>query len=226
MSNNKAKNKYIRRARISERLFRDILKEFCRDIDAAKTAERVGVSRQTVNRIYGAIRRRIVIICEGESPFSGHIEVDESYFGAHRVRGKRGRGAGRKTPVVGLLKRDGKVYTKIIKDCSRASLMPIIKGKVLEKSSIYTDGWSAYDGLVLSGYKHRRIHHSRDEFARGKNHINGIESFWSFTKRRLRKFNGVPMSTFPLHLKECEFRWNYRGECYTMLCSEFRHNPL
>jgi transposase len=200
MSHNKAKNKYIRRTRISERQFREILKEFCRDTDATETSDRVCVSRQTINRIYGTIRRRIVMICEGETLFSGNVEIDESYFGARRVRGKRGRGVGGKTPVVGLLKRDGKVYTKIIKDCSRTSLMPIIKGKVLEESSIYTDGWNAYDGLVTFGYKHRRIHHSKDEFARGKNHINGIESFWSFAKRRLRKFNGVPRSTFLLHL--------------------------
>ena len=36
---------------------------------------------------------------------SGEIEEGESYFGAKRVRGKRGRGAGKKTPVFGLLKR-------------------------------------------------------------------------------------------------------------------------
>ena len=29
----------------------------------------------------------------------GEIEIDESYFGAKRVRGKRGRGIGKKTPV-------------------------------------------------------------------------------------------------------------------------------
>ena len=49
--------------------------------------------------------------CEKISKFSGEIEIDESYFGAKRVRGKRGRGAANKTPVFGMLKRDGKVYT-------------------------------------------------------------------------------------------------------------------
>ena len=57
--------------------------------------------------------------------------------------------------------------------------MPIITGRVLEGTDIYTDGWKAYDGLVLKGYEHHRIHDHQNQFARGKNHVNGIESFWS-----------------------------------------------
>jgi transposase len=90
--------------------------------------------------------------------------------------------------------------------------MPIIQGKIREGSTIYTDGWKAYDGLLLNGYDHYRIYHSKNEFARGKNHVNGIESFWSFAKRRLAKFNGLTDKNFFLHLKECEFRFNYRDE--------------
>jgi len=73
---------------------------------------------------------------------------------------------------------------------------------------IYSDGWRGYNGLVDVGYdKHFRVNHKDNEFARDKNiHINGIESFWSFTKRRLAKFNGVK-EYFYMHLKECEWRW-------------------
>ena len=88
--------------------------------------------------------------------------------------------------------------------------MPIIKGNILERSTIYTDGWRAYDRLILNGYDHYRVYHSHNEFARGKNHFNGIEFFWSFTKRRLNKFNGLSNDKFFLHLKESEFRWNYK----------------
>jgi transposase len=77
----------------------------------------------------------------------GEFELDESYFGAKRVRGKRGRGAAGKTPVFGLKKRDGKVFVQIVRGCSREELLPIIQGKILEGSTIHTDGWKAYDGL-------------------------------------------------------------------------------
>ena len=59
------------------------------------------------------------------------------------------RGAAGKTSVFGLLKRGEKVFVTVVPDCSRESLMPVIKGLILEQSTIYTDGWRAYDGLVL-----------------------------------------------------------------------------
>lgn len=221
------KNKYLNRARISERKFRDILMYFCEDETATKTARYSKVNRNTVNRLYHLFRLRIVQISLASVPELGEFEIDESYFGARRVRGKRGRGAAGKTPVFGILKRDGKVYVNIVKNCKKAQLMPIIEGKVLEGSTIYSDGWKSYDGLILNGYDHYRVYHSKNEFARGKTHINGIESFWSYAKRRMAKFNGLSDEVFHLHLKESEFRWNFRNEnIYDTLLSEFRHKPL
>jgi transposase len=88
------------------------------------------------------------------------------------------------------------------------TLQAAILGKVSIESVIYSDGWRGYNGLVDVGYsKHFRVSHGDNEFARdGHCHINGIESFWSFTKRRLAKFNGVSVN-FELHLKESEWRW-------------------
>ena len=113
--------------------------------------------------------------------------------------------------MVGILKRNGKVYTQIIPNASRKSLLPIIE-ELVEKSrsNIYTDQWKSYDGLVVSGYKHQRINHSQ-EFAKNHNHINGIESFWSYVKRKMRKHNGIRRNKFHLYLKEAEFRFNHRN---------------
>ena len=124
------------------------------------------------------------------------IEVDESYFGGGR-KGKRGRGADGKVPVFGLLKRKGKVYTKIIPDARSATLMPIIQEKVVPDSIVYLDCRRGYNVLDVSDFKHCRINHSK-LFADKQNHINGIENFWNQAKRHLRKFNGVPKGQFPL----------------------------
>ena len=197
------------------------------DFSVTQTANLTEISRRSISDIYQRLRQRIFDLTKLEGKLAGEIEVDESYFGARRVRGKRGRGAKGKVPVVGLLKRDGKVYTKIVNKCSKAELMPIIRGKVLEESTVYTDGWKSYDSLVLNGYKHYRVYHSKDEFARGKSHVNGIESFWSYSKRRMAKFNGVPKAKFILHLKESEWRWNHRDDkIYKLLMKELRENPL
>lgn len=195
------KNRYVVRSRISERKFREIVKYFSMDLEATKIAELSGISRQSINKYLNAMRERITEFCQEESPFSGEIEVDESYFGAKRVKGKRGRGASGKTIVFGLLKRKGKVYTEIVPDCSRDTLQAIIRGKVSSESVIHSDGWRGYNGLVDLGYKkHFRVDHGKNEFVRGKSHINGIESFWGTTKTRLSKRRGIKKEVFLLHL--------------------------
>ncbi|MDH4321572.1 MAG: IS1595 family transposase, partial [Desulfobulbaceae bacterium] len=113
-------------------------------------------------------------------------------------------------------------------DTSKASLIKVIRGHVSVESIIHTDGWRGYNGLVDVGYsKHFRVHHGNNEFAAGSRHINGIESFWSYAKRRLVKFNGVSSETFFLHLKESEFRFNLRAEnLYKILLAMLRKRPL
>ena len=87
-------NRYYRRSRIAEWKFRFLLRYFALDLTAGAVAQLTGLSERAVIVIFGKIRRRIAQECECQSPFNnGEVEVDESYFGLHRVRGKRGRGA-------------------------------------------------------------------------------------------------------------------------------------
>lgn len=128
--------------------------------------------------------------------FDGEIELDESYFGGIR-KGKRGRGAGGKIAVFGLLKRNGKVFVIVVKETKTDTLMPIIVGKIKPDSIVYTDSYRSYNALDVSDFKHFRINYSR-EFAKDHNRINGIEKFWSQAKRVLRKYNGIDKKTFSL----------------------------
>ncbi|PSO47069.1 MAG: IS1595 family transposase, partial [Parcubacteria group bacterium SW_4_46_8] len=145
-----------------------------------------------------------------------------------RVRGKRGRGAGEKTVVFGIFKRNGHVYTEIVPDAKKATLQDIIRGKVDPESVIHSDGWRGYDGLIDLGYEeHVRINHGDDEFADNDTHINGIEAFWGTVKTRLSKRKGIRDEYLHLHLKECEFRFNHRDEdLYKTLLELLRKNPL
>ena len=81
------KNKYIVRSRISEAKFREILKYFCTDIEAAKIAKFTKISEVSLRKIFKRIRILMATECEKISKFSGEIEIDESYFGAKQVRG-------------------------------------------------------------------------------------------------------------------------------------------
>ena len=223
------KNRYCKSSKLSEAKFRLIIKCFALDLTATQTAEIVSVSRNSINVLFSAIRRRIAENSRLESPLSGEFEADESYFGATRVKGKRGRGAGKKKIVFGLLKRNGNVYVQVVPNAKAVTLQAITKGHADIESVIYTDGWGGYDGLVSIGYeKHYRVEHGKNEFSKGDgNHINGIESFWAYAKHRLAKFKGVYAETFELHLRETEFRFNNRNEdLYKMLLKMSRKNPL
>jgi transposase-like protein len=216
-------------SKMTEHTFNVLIKGFSRDLTAVDTAVMAEVHVNTAERIFQKLRERVASLAvqETEEALEGEFEVDETYFGPQRIPGKRGRGAGGKTPVFGVLKRNGNVYTQIISDCSRRQILPIIQGRVLENSTIYSDGWMAYDSLIVDGYDHHRIYHAHNEFARGKSHINGIESFWSFTKRRMHKFNGFTQTNFPLFLKESEFRFNHRRDnLRQLLLTHLKNNPL
>ena len=223
------KNKYVKRSKISEAKFRQVVKHFALDLTATQTAELTNLNRNTINRLYSEMRRRISEYSHEHSPITGEFEADESYFGPKRIKGKRGRGAGSKTIVFGLFKRNGKVYTEIVPNAKSATLQAIIRGHADIESVIHTDGWRGYDGLVDLGYeKHFRVNHGDNEFSAGNgNHINGIESFWGYAKHRLTKFKGIPKELFEIYLKETEFRFNHRGQnLYQILLKIFRENPL
>ena len=207
----------LRRSKLPNRKLNALVRYFALEVPASRAAREIGVNRHTADRVYTELRRRIVRFCERNAPKSkGEHEVDESYFGGHR-KGMRGRGAAGKVAVFGILKRNGRVYTTPVSDVSAQTLRGIIKSRVPEGSTIYSDSFRSYDGLITDGYKHYRINH-QVEFARGKrNHINGIENFWGYAKTKLRKHYGVSRNRFFLYLKEMEFRFNHRKENIELL---------
>jgi len=222
------KNRYARRSHLSEAQIRRLVRLFAADLPASTVAALTGLSRRTVNRYVQALRERMAAVCEAQAPYRGEVEVDESYFGKRRVRGKRGRGAGGKTIVFGIFKRNGHVYTEIVPDVKKTTLLGVIRGRVALESVMHSDEWKAYDGLVDLGYqKHFRVRHTANVFATQTCHINGIESFWSSAKTRLMKRRGIRPAHLYWHLKECEFRFNHRQEnLYRVLLALLRKSPL
>ena len=198
---------YVKHCKLTRYQQLRLLEYFVAGTPARTAADLVGIHRNSAIRFFHKLRSAIAIKQQNRAAqFCGEIEVDESYFGGHR-KGKRGRGAAGKMIVFGLLKRGGKVYTVSVANVQRKTLLPVIRQKIKPDSVVYTDGHTAYNALDVSEFTHFRINHSR-EFVRDRNHINGIENFWSQAKRHLRKYNGIPKQNFELFLKECEWRFN------------------
>jgi len=211
----------VRASKIGDFKLKKLIWHFVVDIDATKTSLIVRINRNTVNRYYQLFRTVIYQNQQEEfqKAINGEAECDEAYFGGKRKRGvpgKRGRGTD-KQPVFGIYERNGRVYAEIVPNCEKKTLQAIIRGRVSTEAIVHTDKWKGYDGLVDVGFdRHKRINHSQAFSYGNGNHINGIENFWSFTKRRLAKFNGCKVN-FMLHLKECEWRYGKKKE---QLCKE------
>lgn len=198
-----------RRSRLDRGVQFSLLQHFVAGVPARTAAELAGVNRRTAILYYHKLREVIAEKLVLEAPrIAGEVEVDESYFGGHR-KGKRGRGAAGKVAVFGLLKRAGKVHAVMIDNARTETLVGHIRACVQPDSVVYTDAYRSYDVLDVSEFRHRRINH-KERFAEERNHINGIENFWSQAKRNLRRYNGIPKAHFPLFLAECEWRFNYR----------------
>ncbi len=203
-------SKWIKNSKLTNRQVGRLIDYFVLEVPAIKASKMLSINRHSGERIYAIIRINIARECEKQSPLGGEVEVDESYFGGKR-KGQRGRGAAGKVPVFGILKRNDKVYTRIVEDVSRKTLRRIIRTRVIPESAIYSDSFRSYNGLVLDGFKHYRIDHDSGFINEGRSHINGIENFWGYAKTKLKRYYGVSREHYYLYLKEMEFRFNNRN---------------
>lgn len=180
---------------------------FSLGLSARRSARELGVNYKTAYRFFNRIRRAIAAN-DCMAVLSGEVEMDETYVGGRR-KGKRGRGAAGKVPVFGMLERAGKVVVEVVPNVKEKTLMALVTETIEPGSLTYSDGFKSYSSLIVNGYKHIRIDHNK-EFANGKAHINGIESFWAYAKERLAKYHGVSPLKLYLYLKELEFKFNRR----------------
>jgi len=197
-------NRYVRRSKISEAKFRELVRYFSLDLDAHKIAALTRLNRNTVNRYLLRIRERIAEHCEAASPVEG------IGAGGNGDAGARGR-----TPVIGIFQRGGSIYTGFVLEGNGTSKPG--NGRAEPDDILRPDAWRGYDGL--SGEAERPLPGDRNPA--------GIRTFRSYARRRLAKFRGVPGSTFYLHLKECEFRFNCRNRSvYLVVLKLLREKPL
>jgi transposase-like protein len=141
---------------------------------------------------------------------SGEIEVDECHIGGHR-RGKRGRGAAGKMPVIGITERRGEVSATKVNDLKSSTVYPLIKEHVLPQSMIYTDEFPMYNKLRQQGYHHKRVHHASKVWVMGDAHTNNIEGFWSVLKRGISGvYHSVSERYLQSYIDEYAFRYNHR----------------
>ena len=196
-------------SRLPERDKQILLERFVLGVPVYRQRFRLGVSAPAAERFYRLIRATCAYMEELREPFDGALELDETMFGGSRP-GKRGWGAAGKIIVFGILKRNGIVRVSPITSRGQQTLLEKIKTQTTPGSLYYTDDWQAYASLALRG-EHIVIRKVRGR-PKGREHINGIEGFWSYAKHWLYPYRGVPRRYFHLYLGEVAFRFNHRTE--------------
>ena len=205
--------------RLSRDEWKKIIRLFLMEQNSNSIIERTRFEKRRVFRALTKIR--IALAKDVPGIFSGTVEVDETYLGGQwknkrkiiRDQGtKRGRGT-KKQSVFGILCRNGQVWAEVVDDVEANTLQPLISKKVSTGSIVCSDTWKAYTGIAARGYVHRPVNHGENQYCDGKgNHINGLEGFWGFLKRKLASKGGITKQKLPLYLAEYVWRYNHRND--------------
>lgn len=183
---------------------------------SAKHLERtLGVTYKTAWRMFTEIRK---LMDEDLDPFTGKVEVDETYIGG-KSHGKAGRPGpdSPKAPVAGIVERQGSVVAKMVPNTTGKTLMGFIAETTDSPISVYTDEYASYSTLSRTGYTHETIRHSAQVYVRGDVHTNTIEGFWSTMKRGIDgAHHSVSRKYLQSYLNEYAFRYNRRNDSTPM----------
>lgn len=189
----------------------------------------IGVTYKTAWRMLKQIRTAMGNK-QNQKQFEAIIEMDETYVGGKPRKGnkhddddkddhnKRGRGS-KKTPVVGVLERNGKrVHAKVAlpnaegKKLTGKQLLVILNEVCKGDATVMTDQFRAYNILKNSNFIHLKVDHSK-EFANGDIHSNSIESFWAILKRGVYGiYHQISVKYLQSYVDEFCFRYNNRDE--------------
>jgi transposase len=191
-------------------------------ISAKQVQRECGVTYKTAWRMFKQIRS---VLGEPNLKLEGKpVEIDETYFGGVRKRGKGRpmRGDKKKTPIVAIVQRQGYVVARAIPDASRRTVFPLIRKHVAPDTVIYTDEFPMYreipniklrgaTGGTKANFKHFKIRHGSGIYVQGHIHTNSVEGLWSLIKRGISGvYHSVSPEYLQSYLNEYCFRYNRR----------------
>ena len=185
-----------------------------KSVSSMKLHRDIGVSQATAWFMLHRIREAWA--GDGEGPFDGPVEFDETYMGGKRKnksnaerKAATGRGAVDMTAVVGAKDRaTNKVSAKVVTSTDAPTLQGFVAENAEPDAVVYTDDAAAYEGIPNP---HESVKHSVSEYVKGMAHTNGIESFWSMLKRAHKgTFHKISPKHLQRYVNEFSGKHNHR----------------
>ena len=215
----RCKSRFSRPKVLNRQILKQIISEFLLEHSTNVILSRVKISKRKLLEILTLLR--VVMAKDLPNIFEGIVEVDETYLGGQMKNkrkkekaklGKNRRGFGTiKQPTFGILCREGQVWAEIVAGIESKDLEPLIEKQVRKGSTVCSDTWRGYTGLAAKGYVHRLVKHNQKQYSDKRGgHINGLEGFWGYLKRKLAAKGGIRRSRLPLYLGEYVWRYNHR----------------
>jgi transposase-like protein/DNA-directed RNA polymerase subunit RPC12/RpoP len=208
-----------KKAEINTGILKQVISEFGLEHSTNTILDRVNVSKYKLLKTLALLRKEM--IKDVPEVFEGIVEVDETYLGGQwknkrlwvkkqQKQSKKGRGT-TKQPAFGILCRNGKIWAELVSGVEAKDLQPRIEKQVRKGSTVCSDTWRGYTGIAAKGYVHRMVKHGQNEYSDKKgNHINGLEGFWGYLKRKLAAKGGIRQKRLHLYLGEYVWRYNHR----------------
>ncbi|MCD7850859.1 MAG: IS1595 family transposase [Parabacteroides sp.] len=187
-------------------------------ISSIQLSKDIGVTQKTAWNMLMRIRECYGIEHE-EGCLDGIVECDETFVGGKnknrhkdkKVKNSQGRSFKDKTPVFGMLQRDGKLIAMVVANTKEATLKPIIEKYVKKDAILYTDEWWAYRSMDKE-YDHHFVNHGIGFYGMGDFHTNSIEGSWASLKKMIiGVYHNVSRKHLQLYVNEFAFRYNYRN---------------
>jgi transposase-like protein len=182
-------------------------------ISSVQLSKDIDVTQKTAWFILKRIRNCFGIEVE---KLDNEVEIDETFIGGKnknrhadkKVKYSQGRSCKDKTPVLGMLERDGELIAKVVEDTKGKTLFPEIIESVKQSEKVMTDEWVGYNSLK-NVYDHSYVKHNLGEYVNGIVHTNTIEGFWSLLKRGiLGIYHFTSKKHLQMYIDEFAFRYN------------------
>lgn len=224
------KNRYLKGAHLSERKVRELLKLFCEDLTATQIANITGISRITVNAYFKLIRTHVAKFCEEKNPLR-HTNGTMIFLPIENAspESEQEQTGGTRKSFYGIFKKDSFIYTDKVGDMDPAWFYDWVKGKAIaDPDLVRRYHLHLYSGIAdFNSIRLFRLNDASPNGNRGRSQIDEIDLFWGMLKSRMIKFRGLNGSTLYLHVKETEFRYNYRdADLFEIVIDILNKRPL